>query len=135
MRKMDGRDSAECQNWEKKDIKVIMEIDLNEENDKIMNSCPLPLSKGKRKCGGEGRRGEMLEVLDLFFRVSVFLLSKFLRDPTVGSLRGKKESCSTRRGLRVGTRFREFPQTPRGRGFSLLGFYTLFKCFSMFRLA
>ena len=71
MRKMDGRDSAECQNWEKKDIKVIMEINLNEENDKIMNSCPLPLSKGKRKCGGEGRRGEMLEVLDLFFRVRV----------------------------------------------------------------
>ena len=34
----------------------------------------------------------------------------------------------------MGTRFREFPQTPRGRGFSLLGFYTLFKCFSMFRL-
>ena len=40
-----------------------------------------------------------------------------------------------RRGLRVGTGFREFSQTPRGRGFSLLGFYTLYKCFSMFRLA
>ena len=37
--KMDGRDSAECQNWEKKDIEVIMEIDLNEEKDKIVNSC------------------------------------------------------------------------------------------------
>ena len=47
--KMNGRDSAECQNWEKKDIYVIIEIDLNEENDKIVNSCPLPLSKGKRK--------------------------------------------------------------------------------------
>ena len=34
----------------------------------------------------------------------------------------------------MGTGFREFPQTPIGRGFSLLGFYTLFKCFSMFRL-
>ena len=34
----------------------------------------------------------------------------------------------------MSTRFREFPQTPRGRGFSLLRFYTLFKCFSMFRL-
>ena len=63
------------------------------------------------------------------------LLSKFLRDPTVGSLRDKRKNCSTRRGLLVGTGFREFPQTPRGRGFSLLGFYTLFKCFSMFRLA
>ena len=45
MMKMDGRDSAECQNWEKKDIEVIMEIDLNEEKDKIVNSCHLPLSK------------------------------------------------------------------------------------------
>ena len=30
--------------------------------------------------------------------------------------------------------FREFRQTPRGRGFILLGFYTLFKCFVMFEL-
>ena len=40
----------------KKDIDVIMEIDLNEENDKIVNSCPLPLSKGKRKRGGEKKK-------------------------------------------------------------------------------
>ena len=26
MMKMDGRDSAECQNWEKKDIMVILEF-------------------------------------------------------------------------------------------------------------
>ena len=48
-------------------------------------------------------------------------------DPTVGSLRDKKENYSTQRGLRVGTKFREFPQTPRCRGFSLLAFYSLFK--------
>ena len=36
---------------------------------------------------------------------------------------------------RVGIGFVIFGKTPRGRGFSLLGFYTLFKCFSMFRLA
>ena len=48
-------------------------------------------------------------------------------DPTVGSLRDKKENCSTRRGLRVGTRFREFPQTPRGRDFSLFEFYSSVK--------
>ena len=48
-------------------------------------------------------------------------------DPTVDSLWDKKENCSTRRRLRVGTRFREFPQTPRGRGFSLLGFYSSVK--------
>ena len=36
-RKMDGRDSAEYQNWEKKDIDDIFEI-LNEEKDKSPNS-------------------------------------------------------------------------------------------------
>ena len=40
------------------------------------------------------------------------LLSKISRDPTVGSLQDKKGSCSTRRGLRVGTGFKEFRQTP-----------------------
>ena len=34
--KMDGRDSAECQNWEKKDIMVIIEFVLNENNAKIV---------------------------------------------------------------------------------------------------
>ena len=43
MMKMDGQDSAECQNWEKKDMEVIMEIDLNDKKDKIVNSCSLPL--------------------------------------------------------------------------------------------
>ena len=57
------------------------------------------------------------------------LLSKFSANPTVRILRDKKESCSTRRGLRVGSGFREFHQTLRGRGFSLLGFYYLFKYF------
>ena len=33
MMKMDGRDSAECQNWEKKDVKVIFVI-INLEKDK-----------------------------------------------------------------------------------------------------
>ena len=68
MMKMDDRDSVECQNWEKKDIEVIMEIDLNEENDKIVNSCPLPLSKGKRKRGEEGRRRNLQEVRYFGFR-------------------------------------------------------------------
>ena len=67
MMKMNGRDSAECQNWEKKDIKVIMKVDLNEENDKIVNSCPLPLSKGKRKRGERGKKGEMQKVFGSHF--------------------------------------------------------------------
>ena len=35
----------------------------------------------------------------------------------------------------MGTRFREFSQTLRGRGFSLLGFYALFQCSTMLRVA
>ena len=65
-----------------------------------------------------------------FFLEREPLLSRNTGDPTVDSLRDKKESCSTRSGLRVGTRFMEFPQTPRGRIFSLLGFYSHFKCFT-----
>ena len=57
------------------------------------------------------------------------LLSRILGNLTVGSLQDEKESCSTRRDLRMGTEFEEFRQTPRGRGFSLLGFYDLFKSF------
>ena len=37
MMKMDNRDSAECQNWEKKDVNVIFEI-VKLEKDKTLNS-------------------------------------------------------------------------------------------------
>ena len=91
------------------------------------------------KKSGQKSRGWTEEqqslIFEFLFRERERLLSSFLANPTVGGLRDKKESCSMRIGLLVGTGFREFPQTPRGRGFSLLGFYTLFKCFSMFRLA
>ena len=40
------------------------------------------------------------------------LLSKITGDPTVEIRRDKKESGSTQRGLRVGTDFKEFRQTP-----------------------
>ena len=36
--KMDGQDSAECQNWEKNDIDDIIGFDLNDNNAKIVNS-------------------------------------------------------------------------------------------------
>ena len=55
-------------------------------------------------------------------RERVKLLSRNTGDPTVGSLWDKKESCSTRRGLRVGTIFEEFRQTPRCRVSPYLGF-------------
>ena len=62
------------------------------------------------------------------------LLSRIPGDPTFGRLRDKKEKCSTGRGLRVGTRFREFLQTPRDRIFSLLEFYSHLNVLPMFRL-
>ena len=57
------------------------------------------------------------------------LLSRKSGDPTVGGLRDEKEKCSTRSRLSVDSRFMEFPQTPSGRIFSLLEFYSYFKCF------
>ena len=38
----------------------------------------------------------------------MYLLSKISDDPTVGSLRGKKESCYMRQEQHVGTDFLEF---------------------------
>ena len=43
-----------------------------------------------------------------FFRERERLFSSFPADPTVDSLRNKKESRSTRSGLRVDTGFEEF---------------------------
>ena len=48
MMKMESRDSAEYQNWEKKDIVGIIGIVLNELKDKISNSGCL-LQKGAKK--------------------------------------------------------------------------------------
>ena len=42
MMKMDGRDSAEFQFWEKRDIMVIMEFDFKLLKDKIANSASSP---------------------------------------------------------------------------------------------
>ena len=89
--KMDGRDSAECQNWEKKDVMVIIVIVLNENNATIVHSTHLLKLKREER---------------------VFLLSRISGNPTFDSLRDEKESCSTQRGLRVGIRFKEFRQTP-----------------------
>ena len=62
------------------------------------------------------------------------LLSKIPGNRTVGFRRSKKEKRSTRSRLHVDPGFVEFPQTPRGRGFSLFVFIPIFKYFSMFRL-
>ena len=80
----------------------------------------------KRKTWGKVIFGAVADLIRIW-RENEQLLSRNTDDRTVGSLRDKKENYSTRRGLCVGTRFREFPQTLRGRGFSLLGFYSSFK--------
>ena len=49
--KMDGRDSVECQKWEKNNIMVIIEIVLNENNAKIVHSTHL--LKLKREENGQ----------------------------------------------------------------------------------
>ena len=90
------------------------------------------LQRRKSAVAGGKKKGE-LWFYDIFLEREK-LLSKIPGDPTIGILWSKKESCSTQRGLRVGSSFRVFRQTPRGRGFILLGFSTLFKCFIMFRL-
>ena len=83
----------------------------------------------------KGKKGRRCSKLKWPFLVRESLpLSRNTRDPTVGSLWDKKESRSTRRGLRVGTGFREFPQTPRGRGSLYLGFILCLRAMLMFEL-
>ena len=47
--KMDGRDSAECQIWEKKDIMVIIEIVVNENNAKNCTVLSSPIKMTKKR--------------------------------------------------------------------------------------
>ena len=111
----------------RRDKMVILEFVLNELNDKIVNSDHLlPLNpRGKREKGKRMTVGFKM----CFERENNRLLSRIVGDPTVGSRRSKKESCSTQRDLPMSPRFEEFRQNPWGRGFSLLGFYSLFKYF------
>ena len=41
--KMDGRDSAECQNWENRDIMVILKFNLNDNKTKKWLQCSSPI--------------------------------------------------------------------------------------------
>ena len=59
--KMDGRDSAECQNWEKKDIMVIIEFVLNENNAKIVYSAYLLQLKDQKNVKRRERLAEGLK--------------------------------------------------------------------------
>ena len=104
---------------------VIMGFDFKSQSDEIANSHLLPSIIGDQNGWGGWKIYGGFSFERVLERERK-LLSRNTRDPIVGSLRDKKESCSTRRGLRVGTRFKEFPQTLRGMIFSLLGFYSHF---------
>ena len=93
MMKMDGRDSVECQNWEKRDKIVILDV-VKSLNDKIAIVAFFFKLERKQKRGGTSSSR---------FRFLEKLLSRFASDLTVGGLRDKKENCSTQRGLRVDT--------------------------------
>ena len=49
--KMDGRDSAENQIWEKRDIMVIKEFEFKSHEDKIANSASFPSFNQRQKRG------------------------------------------------------------------------------------
>ena len=73
---------------------------------------------------GSGERGEQVFKNGGFLeREKLYPLSRILGDRTVGYRRGKKQSCSPRQGLRVGTSFGKFQQTSEGKGFLLLGLF------------
>ena len=73
---------------------VIMEFDFQSLKDKIVNSPSSP-SLSQKKNVGVILGDPVTSIFESFLeRVCVFL-SRISGDPTVGGLRGKKESCST----------------------------------------
>ena len=63
MMKMDGRDSAEYQIWEKRDIMVIFKFDFKSLDDKIVNSAVSFLKTQAKK------RGNHFEIQWLHFLI------------------------------------------------------------------
>ena len=68
---------------------------------------------GKKKKKEEKKRREKKKRSE-----KLQLLSRFRGDQAFGFRRSKRQSWSTQRELRVGTKISGFRQTPRGRGFS-----------------
>ena len=59
MMKMDGRDSAECQNWKKRDKIGIFEIVKLEKDKNENGSHLLQIKKKKKTCWNRGVAAEM----------------------------------------------------------------------------
>ena len=55
MMKMDDRNSAECQNWEKKDIDVILELFKLEKDKRAIVIVFFKLDQRPKRGGGENR--------------------------------------------------------------------------------
>ena len=72
--------------------------------------------EGERKF--EGKRKGQKEREEEKSRERLLVVSRFPEDPTIGFLRSKRQSLSTRRGLRIETKIWEFHQALRVRGFS-----------------
>ena len=77
------------------------------------------MDKGGKKKQKERERNEQ----ERERKKRVPLLSKIYGNRTVGFRRSKRQSRSTHRELRVGTKILEFHQTPRGREFSYLDYF------------
>ena len=76
-------------------------------------------SGGKRENGREKERERRKEKKgEEKMSEKLQLLSRILGDRTFGSRRSKRQSWSTQRELRVGTKICRFCQTPRGKDFS-----------------
>ena len=90
-------------NLEKEDMMGISKI-VNEEKDKDEQCLSSPKDQKRAECW---RIDAVVGVFFIFLERE-HLLSRISADRTVGSRRSKKESCSTRRGLRVGTDLVEY---------------------------
>ena len=78
-------------------------------------------SKGKEKEQTDGGRGRKEREREKGKKIS--LVSKIYENRTIGFSQSKRQTRSTHRELRVGTKILEFCQTPRGKEFSYLGYF------------
>ena len=111
---MNGLDSAKCQKSRRGDINGIYGK-FNEIRQK-----PNSVIFSKEAKIGSGR---VVGCWIHFWREKELLLSRFAANRTVGSRRSKKQSRSTRRGLRVDTDLVEFRQLQEVEIFSYLVYF------------